>query len=395
MVRPPSTGFINAGFELYTALEQSATVSQACSSASSSARNLYNRVTNTTPSPLDSPHNRSQKRNWIQSATNWQDDVDDIPTLDSMAYSPVDPTNTTIRGGPTPRNGYQAVRVLLLSWENQHKSALQRTKIMRRLEDLFRDEFNFVVYSYHLQQPPNPGETIDGAFFSWLMANKFLVNLDPQNERELVIIIYDGNTGLSPYNDFRLYSSQSPERNSVPWDLLQKRFLQAPYDTLQVFNWTYHHNLSSPQKHSLNNPPSKNNPNFSPENNPKTVRNPRGTNLLLSATSGPLPPLKKFSKSDHWQLLFLAAFHKALLDSGPDPLSVDTIHQRILIAHEEAKMKEVDTPKLFRLPSGHDDEEEGAANKSIVIASLGDCEPDGWVLVSHYDYWSQRSSGGR
>ncbi|KAK4174210.1 hypothetical protein QBC36DRAFT_303043 [Triangularia setosa] len=270
---------MNASFELYTALEQSNVVSEACSSTSSSAWSLYNWATKTTPSLFKAPNNRTRKGNWIRNLDKWKDEANDSPNLDSMPYSP----NTTTR-------------------------AITRTKVMCKLEDHFRDKLHFVVYTHKFQQPANRGETIEGAFFSWVMANKFLVSLDPKTKREFII------------------THQVPEKNSLPWELLQKRFLQAPYDTLQVFNWTYPHDLL-----------------FSPK---KKANNPKGTNLVLTASEGPCSVVKEFCKSEHWQLIFLCAFYKAVLPGSSGPLSVGTILGRIMKALEETQKKEVGTQRF-------------------------------------------------
>ncbi|KAK4197161.1 hypothetical protein QBC40DRAFT_267877 [Triangularia verruculosa] len=367
LVQPPSRSMMNAGYEIYSAVENSETISEAVSSVSDSIKDLYHWATSSTPSPIDNPNNRREKRDWLQHLVNWKDGAEDCPTLESMAYSG---DLKEEAGSQAPKASYQAVRVLLLSWENEQPQAIARTNVMRRLEDLFRDSYKFVVYSYKFQQPANQGETIESAFSSWLIANKFLTSLEPSNQRELVIIVCDGNTGTGQYNDFRLYGSDFPDQNSLSWDLLQKRFIQGPYDTLQIFNWTYRYEPSPAIK----------------------VNNPNGANLVLAASGADCTVVQEFTKNDHWQFIFLTALYKTLQAAG-GPLSVKGILAGIMAAHDTTRMKEVDRPRIFELPSEDDGDEAQTDKRTIVVAPLKEDDDDGWVALSHCDYWSQRSVG--
>ncbi|KAK0671469.1 hypothetical protein QBC41DRAFT_386082 [Cercophora samala] len=365
MVKPPSTDLLNKGYELYS----SKAVSEARDAVAESARSIYNWATNTTPSPIEAPPNRTQKGKWLQNLFTWKEDDEDVPSLESMAYPQDTPAPSRQTGKSS--SGYQAVRVLLLSWEDQSPPAITRTNVMRKLENLFRDRYHFVVYSYRFQQPTNPAETIEGAFFSWLMANNLLLSLASENEKDLLITVYDGNTGTDSNNEHRLYSSHLPTQNFLPWSRLQTRLLQAPFDTLQVFNWTYH-------------PPQE------------TIPRPKGTNLALAASESPFGASQEFSKNDNWQLLFLLAFYKALhtaaaAAAGDRPLSLNSILERIEVAHQQMNLEEVDAPKILRLPSGSGGDE----NKSISISPLAGTDEDDWVVLSQHDYWSHRPGGGR
>lgn len=146
-VQPPSRNLMNKAYELYEKLEESHAIPEACASITNSARDLCNLATNTTRSPSKPAPGRVEITNWLQSLASWEEEADDIPNLDSMATSP----RATTPDSQRFVYGYQAIRVLLLSWKNDHPQAINRTKIMRNLEDLFRDTYNFVVYSYEFQ----------------------------------------------------------------------------------------------------------------------------------------------------------------------------------------------------------------------------------------------------
>ncbi|KAK3336310.1 hypothetical protein B0T19DRAFT_480863 [Cercophora scortea] len=223
---------------------------------------------------------------------------------------------------------YQAIRVLFLSWQCFDSPATK--KLMERLKELLGMTYNYHVHEFTI---PSHVETPEATLIHYLAKNNFFSLQDEDNDRELLIIIYDGLAGVIQ-DRFCVFG----HKGIMNWSWISKKIAAAPYDSLVVMN-----------------------SNFIPY---KGIRNEHelGTNMVLAAC-GPTSHLRERllrermttpdSESNipdetnllsvevdnlSWSKVFLGTFLAQLksVESSTDassPLSVTDIFHEILVAH--------------------------------------------------------------